>query len=84
MGEVNDIDGIEEITTETAFVDMYGDFEELVQARRDHYIENRATIMQVARAQSIKDFANRQKAEYTIAASDYFLPEDEKRMMKSD
>ena len=59
MGEVNDIDGIEEITTETAFVDMYGDFEELVQARRDHYIENRATIMQVARAQSIKDFANR-------------------------
>lgn len=50
MGELNDVEDIEGFQAETAFIDMYGDFEEMVQARRDHIQTNSATILQVARA----------------------------------
>lgn len=50
MGELHDIEDIEEVSVETAFMDIYGDFEELVQARRDLIATNSATILRVARA----------------------------------
>lgn len=60
MGTVEDMEDIEEMeSVETAFMDMYGDFEELVAARRDQIMTNSATILRVARAQSITDFTQR-------------------------
>lgn len=60
MGTLEDVDDIEEMQmVETAFMDIYGDFEELVQARREQIASNSATILRVARAQSITDFKQR-------------------------
>ena len=50
-GDIQDMQDIEEMRSETAFVDFYGDFEDLVKARRDQITTNSATILRVARAQ---------------------------------
>ena len=70
MGKAHDFDDVEEYQRETAFTDLYGDFEDLVQARRDQIPTNSATILRVARAQSITDYtdtASRAVTKYTIA-----------------
>ena len=50
-GDIEDMVGLEEVRAETAFIDAYGDFEDLVKARRDQITTNSATILRVARAQ---------------------------------
>ena len=45
------MEDLEEVRAETAFIDAYGDFEDLVKARRDQITTNSATILRVARAQ---------------------------------
>lgn len=87
MGTVEDMQDIEEMEqVETAFMDMYGDFEESVAARRDQITTNSATILRVARAQSITDFSKRDINEYTISPGyeKYMRPEDVLGYRKTD
>lgn len=47
---------VHEIETETAFVDMYGDFEEMVHKHRNEFDADIGSILHVARAQEFTDF----------------------------
>ena len=87
MGKAHDFDDVEEYQRETAFTDLYGDFEDLVQARRDQIPTNSATILRVARAQSITDYtdtASRAVTKYTIAPGKNVKQEDIPRFTKAD